>query len=97
MHEIGTVRTLWYCESCNTIEIPWRPHRAWFDHTGYSPTGARMDAGRGARCTRERFGCGRGFLIVSFLVVVVWNSSTRDGTQKTKKLRHTLAGWRSEY
>src|SRR5712691_11729771 len=55
MHEIGTVRTLWYCESCNTTEIPWRPHCAWFDHTRYSPAGARMDASRVAPCpTRLR-------------------------------------------
>src|SRR6266545_1549974 len=46
-------RPLWYCESCDTTEIPWRNHCARFDHTGYSPARARMEVGRGAACTLQ--------------------------------------------
>src|SRR5213593_3315336 len=50
MHEIGTVRTSLVFRELRHIEIPWRTHCAWCDHTGYSAARARMDAGRVTAC-----------------------------------------------
>src|SRR5881396_3249938 len=60
MHEIGTVRTSLVLRELRHIEIPWRNHCAWCDHTGYSAVRARLDAGRGAPCAvRLRAGFAR--------------------------------------
>src|SRR4029077_766480 len=50
MHEIGTVRTALVFRELRHIRDTWRTPCAWCDHTGYSPAGARMDAGRVAPC-----------------------------------------------
>src|SRR3989442_4393522 len=57
MHEIGTVRTSLVFRELRHIEIPWRNHCAWFDHTGYSAARARMDAGRVTACAVRLFAC----------------------------------------
>src|SRR2546425_12889225 len=57
MHEIGTVRTSLVFRELRHIEIPWRNHCAWFDHTGYSAARARMDAGRVTACAGRLFAC----------------------------------------